>query len=328
VLGLKKQEDKNGWEGRWKGFLPLGGLLLIAASAIVLMESGKDGVSSNAARRKLDGTKKENSDRIKKEKTISRCGEYVNSEQSHLNGRQENGVKDGNKKNHVKELIEKIKNTDWRIRAKAQEELVKIGNAAVTELIKAVSGSSLPPHARSKAISVLGKIGDARALNSLVGALSDENSYVRRCAAESLGAIKDLGALNPLVKALYDENVSVRERAAIALGKLNDERAVASLIEKLLDKHERVRVSAIRSLVAIKDNKAVQPLMKQLARNYSQLYKNNVAWALGELNEREALPILESYLKKLETGKPKEDMARFQWQFAVKTAKEAVSKLR
>jgi len=328
VLGLKKQEDKKRQE-KWKGFLPLGGLLLIAVSVIILLEPGKNGVFSNTKKRGFDSAGKcEDNDRAKKENPISRHEEYVNPEPVHLDGRQENCIKDDKEKKHVKKLIEKIKSADWRIRAKAQDELVKIGNAAVTELVEAVSGNSLPSHARPKAISALGKIGDARAVTALVTALSDENSYVRRCAAESLGAIKDQGALYPLVKALSDKDISVRERAATALGKLNDERVVAPLIEKLLDKHERVRVSAIRSLVAIKNKKAVQPLMKQLAQNYSQLYKNNVAWALGEFDERKALTILEDYLKELETRKPKEDMARFQWEFAVKTAREAVSKLR
>ncbi len=62
------------------------------------------------------------------------------------------------------------------------------------------------------------KINDTRAVEPLIQALKDNNSYVRCCAALALGEIKDKRAVEPLILALKDNNSYVREDAALALG--------------------------------------------------------------------------------------------------------------
>jgi len=258
--------------------------------------------------------------------TVAQPQEPVKPEQSQPNGKNDDIV-DKKNVNRAEKLIEHVKSTDWRIRVKAQEELVKIGSSAVPKLLEALSGKNIPPHAKPVIINALGQIGDPRAVNSLVETLSDGNSYVRRCAAQALGRIKDPGAVNPLIGALSDEDASVRQRAAISLGNLNDKKAVPDLIERLDDKDERVCVSVTGALAKMKDGRAVQPLISQLMQKRSQLCKNEIIWALGELGERNALPALEDYLKKLLAEKPRDKMKLFAWESAVKTAKEAISKL-
>ena len=81
----------------------------------------------------------------------------------------------------------------------------------------------------------LGKIGDARAIEPLVGALGDEDEYeyVRGASAEALGKIGDARAIEPLVAALGLWNVS--KPAAVALDRLGwqpgqDESAIKHVV--------------------------------------------------------------------------------------------------
>ncbi|MCP4258867.1 MAG: HEAT repeat domain-containing protein, partial [Planctomycetes bacterium] len=62
-----------------------------------------------------------------------------------------------------------------------------------------------------------GEIKDARAVESLIAALKDNNSTVRWSAAEALGKIKDARAVGPLIDALEDDDNSVRREAEKAL---------------------------------------------------------------------------------------------------------------
>jgi HEAT repeat protein len=57
---------------------------------------------------------------------------------------------------------------------------------------------------------------------------------VRRAAITSLGRIQSAAAIDVLVDALHDENTTVRRVAAIALGRIGQPAAVAALGEALL----------------------------------------------------------------------------------------------
>ena len=78
------------------------------------------------------------------------------------------------------------------------------------------------------AARVLGEIGDERAVEPLIEALSyDEGGWhdyeVHVAAAEALGNIGDKRAVEPLIKVLSDAGWKVREVAAEALKKLGHE---------------------------------------------------------------------------------------------------------
>jgi hypothetical protein len=76
------------------------------------------------------------------------------------------------------------------------------------------------------------------AVKPLIAALKDENSDVRKAAADALVKI-GAPAVEPLIAALKDENSDVRQAAAKALGKIGDPRAVEPLIAALKDKDVR-----------------------------------------------------------------------------------------
>ena len=102
---------------------------------------------------------------------------------------------------------------------------------------------------RSRAAEALGKIGDKRAVDSLVAALKDPFSTVRAYAAESLGRIDDARTVDVLVVSLKDQDPGVRASAAESLGKIGETRTVPALTVSLqFDPVIQVRESAAEAL--------------------------------------------------------------------------------
>jgi hypothetical protein len=98
---------------------------------------------------------------------------------------------------------------------------------------------------RESAARVLEEISDERAVEPLIGLLSNDYWSVCKSAARILGKLGDERAVEPLIKALsYDEggwrDREVHEAAARALGKIGKP-AVEPLIKALEDDNWRVR---------------------------------------------------------------------------------------
>ena len=83
------------------------------------------------------------------------------------------------------------------------------------------------------AATLLGAIGDPKAIPALVETLKDNNKLVRREASTSLSRMGE-AAVDPLIETLNDDDWKVRGAAAWALGNIGDEKAIPEL-EKLLD---------------------------------------------------------------------------------------------
>jgi len=113
-------------------------------------------------------------------------------------------------------------------------------------------------------ISALGWVGDSKAINILVNALSDTDYRIRVTAAKSLGWIGDPRAVGSLLKALDDIDYRVRITAAKSLGWIGDPKGVGSLLHALGDIDYRVRITAAKSLGLIGDRKAIEPLNAHL----------------------------------------------------------------
>ncbi|UCG58784.1 MAG: HEAT repeat domain-containing protein [Phycisphaerales bacterium] len=89
-------------------------------------------------------------------------------------------------------------------------------------------GDRYPHVAKSYAALCLGKIGDPRGLDPLVGALGDQDSEVVWYAAVALGYMGSPDAVDPLIQALEDGGPI---SAVYALRDLRDIRAIRSIIE-------------------------------------------------------------------------------------------------
>ncbi len=122
-------------------------------------------------------------------------------------------------------LIQSLVDEDRDVRLKAINALGKMGDDAVEPLIYIfVIGDW---HLRGVAATVLGNIGNNKALgtliNALVGEEKDRNKYVRGKVAEALGNIGDEMAVEPLKLALKDPYIFVRTKAKKALKKIKSD---------------------------------------------------------------------------------------------------------
>ncbi|MCK4905380.1 HEAT repeat domain-containing protein, partial [bacterium] len=86
-----------------------------------------------------------------------------------------------------------------------EEALIRIGKPAVESLIIVLKDKH-SNYARSRAIKVLGKIGDSQALKPLIAVLKDKDWDIRWRTAKALGELGDSSAIKPLTIALKDED--------------------------------------------------------------------------------------------------------------------------
>lgn len=157
------------------------------------------------------------------------------------------------------------------------------------ELIAALQNED--SNVRRVAAEALGRLGYPRAVEPLIIALRDEDPHVRRAAAKALGNIGDARAVKFLVMALHDDNRYVRRAAVVALRKIRDPRAAEPLIIALRDEDSYVRQTAAEVLGNIGDARAVEPLIAAL-RDEEWSVRGAAIKALGEIGDVRALELL------------------------------------
>ena len=175
------------------------------------------------------------------------------------------------------EATEEEKTNAASVRAGAAAALSAMGPAAVESLIKIVASPAEAEDTRVSAASILGTIGDKRAVVPLVNALKDDNKALRAAAAAALGwlpdeeavlqeKLKDKRAVEPLIESLKDDKVVTRANAATTLGVLGDDKATQPLIDVVMNKTERekIRSAAIGSLGILGDPAALGTLVRVL----------------------------------------------------------------
>ena len=146
---------------------------------------------------------------------------------------------------------------------------------------------------REQAARLLGKLGDVRAVNLLIGALNDAKYRVCESAADALAQIGE-PCVESLITSLSDPNVGVRIRAAIVLGRIQDVRAVEPLIAALQDARIGVRMRSAHALGRIGDVDAVKPLIALLQEVNSDI-RTSAARALTQIGTPEALAAVEAW---------------------------------
>ncbi len=166
-------------------------------------------------------------------------------------------------KRAVEPLLEKLSDLDPGVRRAAAESLKRSGadkTQMVDGYIKALSSSN--KFVCMEAVQALGRLGDERAFEPLVGRLLDWHHGVSGAAAEALGKLGNMWAVEPLLWRLSDRDPGVRAAVAEALGKLGDKRAVEPLLGKLSDRSPAVYRAAARALKRINDPASVWPHVK------------------------------------------------------------------
>lgn len=129
------------------------------------------------------------------------------------------------------------------------------------------------------------------ALEPLIAALQDKEGTVRKFAATLLGKLGDSRAIEPLGMTLYDLHHDVAKASAESLAKYGAP-AVDVLIEALSHPEMWIRIHSIVALSKIKDGR-VSPVLLEMLNDPEREVRKQVILSLGELKDRRALPALQ-----------------------------------
>lgn len=188
----------------------------------------------------------------------------------------------------VTALIIALRTNDRRAHTLVVDDLVRIGRPAVEPLLAALDDPN--PNVRAGSARALGKIGDGRALGSLIFRLRyDTDVEVRKSAVWALH-MGDARSVGPLIEALRDLDEWVRFGAVIVLAKIGQP-AVVPLINALSDNLPLVRANAAETLGRIADHRAAGPLATALHDPDSDVWQQ-AAVALGRMRDARAVKYL------------------------------------
>lgn len=186
---------------------------------------------------------------------------------------------------NVTALIIALRTEDRRAHTLVVDDLVRIGAAAVEPLLSVLDDPN--PNVRSGAARALGKIGDLRALGSLIFRLRyDTDVEVRKSAVWALhmGGARSVG---PLIESLRDPDEWVRFGAVIVLAKIG-EPAVDPLITALRHNLPLVRANAAETLGRIAHYRAAEALVWTL-QDPDDLVWQQAAVSLGRMRDARAV---------------------------------------
>jgi HEAT repeat protein len=248
----------------------------------------------------------------------------------------------------LKQQIERLYSQDPVNRGDAAMRLGQMGSRAAraipfligilgdTQLIlirneTTIEGSTSPAQQAVIALSMIGE----PAVNPLISALKDKDSYVREYAAEALGLIKNPRAIEPLISALKDKRSKVQKKSLDALTAIleeiknrhevnyliaifnnkdydysvrrlivdtmkncKDDRLIVLLITALHDNDSYIRESAVEALKNF-GTSAVKPLIAAL-KDEDMLVQSTAINLLGEIRDDRAVEPVSLFLKNKE----------------------------
>jgi HEAT repeat protein len=178
---------------------------------------------------------------------------------------------------------------DWQLGAKLAGAVKSEFHDATVDLLAELDIPQLLK------IRLLGITGSDSAIPSLLQALNNQDSGVRRSAAYELGQISSEAAVAALGQALNHEDSEVRSQAAYELGQIGSEAAVAALHDALDDQEYQVRESAASALGSIGTDAAVAALRIALNDENFEV-RGRIASVLGQIRTEAAVTVLQQAL--------------------------------
>ena len=162
--------------------------------------------------------------------------------------------------------------------------LKQIGEPAVDLLISALDSKSqtMSLAGREKVVTILGEIGDKKAVEPLIKLASKHTEDFITCeAVRALGDIGSCKAVEALIAILEDDKTEacphLRLRACQALGKLRDPRAIEPLIRILENPGKTfyaVQDAAASALVELDDDRINLPLLRYFKVRLGDMIKS------------------------------------------------------
>jgi HEAT repeat protein len=184
-------------------------------------------------------------------------------------------------------LTEHLKDSDSDLQDAAHRGLIAAGVAAFPALTALIRGGD--PELRTRAAQALGRIKDPLAVPILIEALKDDEAFVRVPASNALAGI-GAPAVPALVGALRHKDDLVALSAGKILGRIKDPLSVPGLIESLLDSRaEWFLYRETVSLALAEMREVALPALIEALKDRARPYRERIADALGNIDEREAL---------------------------------------
>jgi HEAT repeat protein len=165
-------------------------------------------------------------------------------------------------------LMEALRDSSWWFeREQAAADLLNaiknMGAVAVEPLIEALGDRE--GTVRRYAATVLGEMGDARAIEELGMTLYDLHMEVGKAAAEALAKF-GAPTVDIFIEALNHPEAAIRESSVAALSKIQDARVVPVLIEMLGDPVRDVQKQTLLALANLRDPRAI-PALQEIVSN-------------------------------------------------------------
>ena len=135
------------------------------------------------------------------------------------------------------------------------------------------------------------RIGEA-AVPALIRAVESQESSKCTYAADILTAINPQAAFHTLITALNSANLNLRQKAIDLLGDIGNQDAVPILIDHLRQERPFLQIYVIQSLGKLKDKRAVDSLIPLLQSDVPSSLRYTTVEALGLIGDKKALPMI------------------------------------
>ena len=208
-------------------------------------------------------------------------------------------------------LLEALKRPDDLVVQRVAWVLGDIKDSSAVDGLMGVCGHSCW-QVRDEAVASLGRIGSAKAAETVRAALQDTIGQVRKSAVVSCGQLKVTAAVRELVHALGDDFYGARLTAVTSLLQLDTAAVMAALADSLESADEGIGHMACRALGKIGNEEALGLLSGQLDSR-DPLRRTHAALALTQADPKDECGFLAKYLEQ-ETDR----LARLQVQSALR----------
>jgi HEAT repeat protein len=155
------------------------------------------------------------------------------------------------------------------------------------------------PEMRRTAAESLGKIGDPRAVDSILPLKHDPVTMVREASVVAVGRLKPTvteGVVALLALALEDPDESVRQAAVVAIGEVEpDPRLLQPVVGLLRSSDPTIRRAVVRALLQI-DSSRLVPALIAAGRDADAEVRQGIVAALGEWGGVTASPWIRARL--------------------------------
>jgi serine/threonine-protein kinase len=151
---------------------------------------------------------------------------------------------------------------------------------------------------RSRAGDALAEIGGPRVVDSVVKLITHKDEEIRRTAIEILNSTKDERAVDGLIQATDDTDWWVRERAVDALSKIGSPKALPKL-ESMLGANAKTDTVVVRALGKLGNHKHISMIVPMLQRPEREVQVEAIK-ALSQLADQSHAESVRGILKKIQ----------------------------